>query len=149
LPTDIRPGWQWQTLAWCITSTFTTVKGFIVQVLMTNIQLCLGVSAEEKNSFVTRNFRLTKREKPRSGGRKRRSSKKRFPCRPQTCQVSGNNNIFVQLFFSSNVTSDTVTLTNYVKNLNFCGRLYSDSLVAKPLSDLYFDNCSNFQSNDW
>jgi hypothetical protein len=111
--------------------------------------LCLGASAEEKYSFATRNFRLTKREKPRSGGRKRRSSKKRFPCRPQTCQVSGNNNIFVQLVFSSNVTSDTVILTKFVKNLNFCGRLYSDSLVAKPLSDLYCNNSSNFQSNDW
>ncbi len=94
--------------------------------------LCLGVSAEEKNSFVTRNFRLTKREKPRSGGRKRRSSKKRFPCRPQTCQVSGNNNVFVQLGFSSNVTSDTVTLTNFVKNLNFCGRLYSKQYSGQP-----------------
>jgi len=39
---------------------------------------------------------------------------------------------FVLLGFSSNVTSDTVTLTNFVKNSNFCGRLCCDSLVAKP-----------------
>ncbi len=56
--------------------------------------------------------------------------------------------ILVQLGFSSNVTSDTVTLTNFVKTFNFCGRLYFDSLVAKPLSDLYYDSSSNFQSND-
>jgi hypothetical protein len=55
---------------------------------------------------------------------------------------------FVQLGFSSNITSDKVTLTNFVKNFNFCGRLYFDSLVAKPLSDLYTDSSSNFQSND-
>ncbi len=43
----------------------------------------------------------------------------------------------MQLGFSSNVTLDTVTLTNFVKDFNFCGRLCFDSLVAKPLSDLY------------
>ncbi len=42
----------------------------------------------------------------------------------------------MQLGFSSNgVTS---------------GRLYFDSLVAKPLSDMYYDSSSNFQqSNGW
>ncbi len=56
----------------------------------------------------------------------------------------------MQLGFSSNVASDTVTLTNLIKNFNFWGRLYSDSLVAKPLSNLYYDSHSNFQqSNDW
>ncbi len=58
-------------------------------------------------------------------------------------------NIFVQLGFSSIVTLDTVALTNFVKNFNFCGGLHYDSLVAKPLSDLYYDSSSNFQSNDW
>ncbi len=56
--------------------------------------------------------------------------------------------IFVQLGFSSNVTSDMVTLTNFIKNFNFCGRLYCDSLVAKPLSNLNYDGSSNFQGND-
>jgi hypothetical protein len=51
----------------------------------------------------------------------------------------------MQLGFSSNVTLDTVTLTNFIKNFNFCGRLYFNSLVAKPLSDLYCDSSSNFQ----
>jgi hypothetical protein len=51
----------------------------------------------------------------------------------------------VQLGFSS----DTVTLTKFVKNFNLYGRLYSDSLVAKHLSNLYSDSSSNFQSNDW
>ncbi len=46
---------------------------------------------------------------------------------------------FIKLGFSSNVTSDTVTFTNFVKNFNFCGGLYFDSLVAKPLSNLYSD----------
>ena len=55
----------------------------------------------------------------------------------------------MQLGFSSNVTSDKVTLTNFVKNFNFCGGLYFDSLVAKPLSDLYSNSSSNFQSKDW
>jgi hypothetical protein len=32
--------------------------------------------------------------------------------------------------FSSNVTSDMVTLTNFVTDFNFCGGLYFDSLVA-------------------
>jgi hypothetical protein len=32
---------------------------------------------------------------------------------------------FVQLGFSSNVTLDTVALTNFVRLFNFCGRLYS------------------------
>ncbi len=64
--------------------------------------------------------------------------------------TSQNNTYYVQLGFSSNVTSDMVALTNFIKNFNFCGRLYFDSLVAKPLSDLYFDSNSNFwQSNDW
>jgi hypothetical protein len=52
--------------------------------------------------------------------------------------------IFVQLGFSSNITLDTVTLTNFIKNFNFCGGLYFDSLVAKPLSNLYNDRSSNF-----
>ncbi len=51
----------------------------------------------------------------------------------------------MQLDFSSNATSDTVALINFVKNFNFCGRLYFDSLVAKPLSNLYYDSSSNFQ----
>ncbi len=51
--------------------------------------------------------------------------------------------------FSSNITSDMVTLTNFVKNFNFCGELYYDGLVAKPLSNLYCNSSSNFQSNDW
>ena len=56
----------------------------------------------------------------------------------------------MQLAFSSSVTSDMVTLTNFVKNFNFCGGLHSNSLVAKPLSNLYYDSRSNFQqSNDW
>ncbi len=56
----------------------------------------------------------------------------------------------MQMAFSSNVTSDMVTLTNFVKNFNFCGGLHANSLVAKPLSDLYYDSRSNFQqSNDW
>ncbi len=55
------------------------------------------------------------------------------------------NNYFMQLGFSSNATSDTVALTNFVKNFNFCGRLYFNSLAAKPLSDLYYDSSSNFQ----
>ncbi len=37
---------------------------------------------------------------------------------------------FVQLGFSSNVALDTVALTNFVKNFNFGGRLYSDSQVT-------------------
>jgi hypothetical protein len=57
--------------------------------------------------------------------------------------------IFVQLCFSSNVTLDLVTLTNFIKNSNFCGRLYFDSLVGKRLSDLYYNSSSNFQSNNW
>jgi len=55
----------------------------------------------------------------------------------------------VQLGFSSNITSDMVILTNFIKNFNFCGRVFFDILVAKPLSDLYSDSSSNFQSNDW
>ncbi len=47
------------------------------------------------------------------------------------------------LAFSSNATSDTVTLTN------FCVGLCSNSLVGKLLSDLYYDSSSNFQSNNW
>jgi len=50
--------------------------------------------------------------------------------------------------FSSNVTSYIVILTNFIKDFNFCGRLYFNILVAKPLSDLYSDSSSNFQSND-
>jgi hypothetical protein len=50
----------------------------------------------------------------------------------------------MQLGFSSNVPSDTVALTYFIKNFNFCSRLYFDSLVAKPLSKLYFDSRSNF-----
>jgi hypothetical protein len=47
------------------------------------------------------------------------------------------------------VTGDTVTLTNFVKNFNLCGRLLYNSLVAKPLSALFCNSCSNFQqSND-
>ncbi len=45
--------------------------------------------------------------------------------------------IFVQLGISYNVTSDTVTLTNF------------DSLVAKSLSDLHYNSSTNFQSNAW
>ncbi len=56
---------------------------------------------------------------------------------------------FMQLGFSSDVNSDTVALTNLVKNFNFCGGLYFNRLVAKPLSDLYSDSSSHFQSNDW
>jgi hypothetical protein len=42
-----------------------------------------------------------------------------------------------------------VTLTDFIKNFNFCAKLYFDSLVAKPLSDLYYDSSSDFQqSND-
>ncbi len=55
----------------------------------------------------------------------------------------------MQLGFSSNVILDRVTLTNFIKNFNFCGGLYFDSLVAKPLSDLYYDSSSNFQDNNW
>ncbi len=56
----------------------------------------------------------------------------------------------MQLGFSSNVTSDTVTLTNFIKDFNICVRLYFNSLVAKPLSDLYDNSRSNFQqSSDW
>ena len=56
----------------------------------------------------------------------------------------------MQLGFSSNIASDKVALTNFIKNFNFCGGTYFDSLVAKPLSDLYGDSSSNFQqSNDW
>ena len=40
------------------------------------------------------------------------------------------HNIFMQLDFSSNVASDTITLTNFVKSSSFCGRLYFYSLVA-------------------
>jgi hypothetical protein len=39
----------------------------------------------------------------------------------------------MQWGFSSNVTLDTVTLTNFVKNFDLCGGLYFDSLVAKPV----------------
>jgi hypothetical protein len=55
----------------------------------------------------------------------------------------------MQLGFSSNVTSDMVTLTNFVKNFNFCDGLYFDSLLAKALSDLYYGSTTNFQSNNW
>ncbi len=53
----------------------------------------------------------------------------------------------MQLGFPSNITLDIVTLPNFFKN--HCGRLYFDSLVAKPLSDMYYDSSSNFQTNDW
>ena len=59
-------------------------------------------------------------------------------------QNRGVGNSFVQLGFSSNVTSDTVTLINFVRNFNFCCRLYGDNQVAKPLSNLYCDSSSNF-----
>jgi len=59
------------------------------------------------------------------------------------------NSYFMQLGFSSNITSDMVILTNFVKNFNFCGRVFFDLLVAKPMSDLYSDSSYNFQSNDW
>jgi len=42
-----------------------------------------------------------------------------------------------------------ITLTNFIKKFNICGRLYFDSLVVKQLSNLYCDSSSNFQSNDW
>jgi hypothetical protein len=58
-------------------------------------------------------------------------------------------NIFVQFGFSSYVTSDRVILNNFIKNFNFCGTLYFNSLVAKSLGDLYSDGSANFQSNDW
>ncbi len=46
---------------------------------------------------------------------------------------------FVQLGFSLNVPLRVTS-----------GVLYFDSLVAKPLSDLYYDSSSNFQqSNEW
>ncbi len=46
----------------------------------------------------------------------------------------------MQLGFSSNVPLRD----------NFCGGLYFNSLVAKPLSDLHDDSSFNFQqSNDW
>jgi len=54
----------------------------------------------------------------------------------------------MQLGFSSNLTLDTVILTNVIKNFNVCGRLYFNSLVAKPLGNLYCNSSSNFQSND-
>ncbi len=37
---------------------------------------------------------------------------------------------FVQLGFTSNVASDMIAMTNFVKNFNFSGRLYFDNLVA-------------------
>jgi len=74
--------------------------------------------------------------------------KDQYSCAPFTNQGECKYIIFMQLGFSSNVTSETVTSTNFVKNFNFCGRLYFDSLVAKPLSNLYCDISSNFQSND-
>ncbi len=55
----------------------------------------------------------------------------------------------MRLGFSSNITSDKVTLTNFLKSFNFRGGLYFDSLVAKPLSNLYYDSRSNFQSDVW
>ncbi len=58
--------------------------------------------------------------------------------------------IFVQLGFYSNVASDAVALTNFIKICNFYGGLCFDSLMAKPLTDLYNNISSNFwQSNDW
>jgi hypothetical protein len=48
----------------------------------------------------------------------------------------------VQLGFSSNVPLRVT--------LSISGRLYFDSLVAKPLNNLYNDSWSYFeQSNDW
>ena len=45
----------------------------------------------------------------------------------------------MQFGFSSNIPLRVIS-----------GRLYFDSLVAKPLSALYYDSSSNFQqSNDW
>jgi len=38
--------------------------------------------------------------------------------------------IFVELGFSLNVALNTVTLTNFIKDFNFCGGLYFNSLVA-------------------
>ncbi len=72
-------------------------------------------------------------------------------CPSAQCVISRhpNNDISMQLGFSSNVTSDTVTLTNFIKSFNFCGGLYFDSLVAKSLSNHYCNSSSNFQSNDW
>ncbi len=50
-----------------------------------------------------------------------------------------NINYFVQLGFSSNIPLRVTS-----------GGLYFDSLVAKPLSNLYDNSISNFQqSNDW
>ncbi len=54
----------------------------------------------------------------------------------------------MQLGFSFNVTSDTVALTNFVKLLTSVIDCTPHGLVAKPLSDLYCDSSSNFQSND-
>ena len=64
------------------------------------------------------------------------------------CKEFLKYNIFVQWAFLLNITSDTVTLTNFVKNFNFCGGLYFDSLVAKPLSNLYYDSRCNFQQSN-
>jgi hypothetical protein len=41
-----------------------------------------------------------------------------------------SNIVFEQLGFSSNTASDTVAFTNFAKNIDFCGSLYFDSLVA-------------------
>ncbi len=48
-----------------------------------------------------------------------------------------NCNIFVQLGFSSKVPLGVTP-----------GGLYFESLVAKPLSDLYYDSSSNFQQSN-
>ncbi len=40
-------------------------------------------------------------------------------------------------------------LTNFIKNYNFCGRLFSQQSSGQTLNDLYYDSSSNFQSNDW
>jgi hypothetical protein len=53
------------------------------------------------------------------------------------CSVKQGNNIFVKLGFSSNVPLQVNS-----------GRLHFDSLVAKPLSNLYNDSCSNFQQSN-
>ncbi len=68
-----------------------------------------------------------------------------------------SNNIFgplcLKLFLHEETVVDTfVQLGFSSKNPLWVtsGRMYCDSLVAKPLSDLYYNNCSNCQqSNNW
>ncbi len=54
---------------------------------------------------------------------------------------------FCSFFFEG--SNLVLVLTNFVKNSNFVVDCFLNSLVAKPLSDLYCDSSSNFQSNGW